>query len=234
MFQNIKPRHAAESVALVTIGQAPRTDLTARIESIIPDSIRVRQVGLLDGLSHADVERKYALRGGDMPLVTRMQDGRVVSISSRRTRDELQLLVDRLTGEGVGVIVLLCTGQFPDLRTGSSLLIQPDVIVPAVLSALMRDSRVGVILPAQAQLGSEPLKWGGFDQTPVYAAASPYSDDALVLEAAGRELVSSGARVIVLDCMGYGGEHEEILRKVVDVPVVVSNKVVAGVLTSLF
>lgn len=222
------------SVALVTIGQSPRSDLAARFESIIPDSVEVRQAGLLDGMSQAEIEAEYVVQPGEMPLVTRLRTGHVIAISSTRAREAMQDLVDRLTAEGVGMVVLLCTGQFRELRTGSSLVLQPDTIVPAVAIALMPGARIGVILPMQEQIGAEPGKWETSGSMPLFTAASPYDGNSRALAAAGRELVAAGARSIVLDCMGFDDTHERVLAAEVDVPVILSNKVMVGVLASLF
>lgn len=222
------------SVALVTIGQTPRPDLAMRFESVIPASARVEQAGLLDGMSRADVEERYAVRPGEMPLVTKLHDGQVVSISAGRVHDALRPLFDRLSAGGADAIVLMCTGQFSGLRGGQALVLQPDTIVPAVLSALVHDGRIGVILPMREQIGAEPGKWDRFGITPLYGAASPYDADSQPLEKVGRDLVAAGARALVLDCMGFDDAHEQALASVVDVPVIVSNKVMAGVLASLF
>ncbi len=222
------------SVALLTIGQSPRPDLVGIMAPAIPRSVAVRQVGLLDGMSTSDVRMAYAVRSGEMPLVTRMRDGSVVSISAEKAEKGLQVMADHLVNEGVDLMVLLCTGHFPDLDAGPCLLVQPDAIVPAILSALAPHGRIGVIMPMQAQQGGEPAKWERLGRAPVYAAASPYDEDLSGVEAAGRELASAGVRLIVLDCMGYDAGHEKALRRVVNVPVVLSNRVMARMLALLF
>lgn len=222
------------SVALLTIGQTPRPDMTTHIRAAIPASVKVVEVGLLDGMTRAEAEAGYAPQAGEMPLVTLLRDGRVISISSSVVRRSLQVVMDRLVAEGIGAIVLLCTGPLPDLRAGAGWLVQPDAIVPAVLAALIPGSRLGVILPAQEQVGAGSSKWDALGEPPLYAAASPYDDDLSALVDTARRLVASGAQAIVLDCMGYGARHQDALRRVIDQPVVVSSRIVAGVLTSLF
>jgi protein AroM len=225
---------AITSIALLTIGQSPRPDMTAGIEAAIPASVNVLQVGLLDDLTRAQAESEFAPKPGEMPLVTLLRDGRPISISSGGACQALQGLIDRLAGDGVGAIVLLCTGPLSELRSGSAWLVHPDAIVPAMAAALLPDSRLGVILPDHDQIDFGPSKWDHVRARTLYASASPYDEDTTALRQAARELVDAGAEAIVLDCMGYGARHGDAVGEAVSRPVIVSSSVVAGTLSSLF
>jgi protein AroM len=222
------------SVALLTIGQSPRADLADPIRLALPAALAIRQVGLLDGLSTAQVARRFSPRAGAMPLVTLMNDGSVVSISSDLAEEALQQAIDRLEQEGTDAIVMLCTGSFERLSSGKAWLIQPDRIVPALVAGLVRGRRVGILVPDEGQIDFGPSKWPTLDVPPLYAAASPYGDIAPGLEEAGRALKGAGAEAIVLDCMAFGARHRAIVARATGLPVLVSSHVVAAAIGPRF
>src|SRR3546814_19359017 len=90
---------AAPRIAFVTIGQAPRVDLTPEILDRIDAPIDAAEFGALDDLSAAEVAA-MAPRPGEASLCTRMRDGSEVVIGKQQTRDKLQALFDRLDGDG--------------------------------------------------------------------------------------------------------------------------------------
>src|SRR3546814_6310651 len=80
---------AAPRIAFVTIGQAPRVDLTPEILDRIDAPIDAAEFGALDDLSAAEVAA-MAPRPGEASLCTRMRDGSEVVIGKQQTRDKLQ------------------------------------------------------------------------------------------------------------------------------------------------
>jgi protein AroM len=71
-------------LGILTIGQAPRPDLTPIIDRHLPASVRRIQRGVLDGLSDAEIDRRFVAAPGEPVLVTRLKDGRVVELSQPR------------------------------------------------------------------------------------------------------------------------------------------------------
>ena len=61
-------------IGAITIGQAPRVDVTCDIMDIFGDKIELLQRGGLDGLTVADIE-KFKPEEGDYVLVSRLTDG---------------------------------------------------------------------------------------------------------------------------------------------------------------
>ena len=62
----------------ITIGQAPRADITPILQAALPAGVRARHVGVLDGLSAGDIASRYAPQPGQPLLVTRLLDGNSV------------------------------------------------------------------------------------------------------------------------------------------------------------
>src|SRR3954454_8801208 len=100
----------------LTIGQAPRPDVVPIIDRHVPAGVRRIHRGVLDGLSHAEIDRRYGAGPGEAALVTRLTDGRIV-------REGVEEALAALEAEGCDVILILCTGTFDGLecrRLGSS------------------------------------------------------------------------------------------------------------------
>src|SRR3546814_2978658 len=79
---------AAPRIAFVTIGQAPRVDLTPEILDRIDAPIDAAEFGALDDLSAAEVAA-MAPRPGEASLCTRMRDGSEVVIGKDRKSTRL-------------------------------------------------------------------------------------------------------------------------------------------------
>lgn len=220
-------------ILLLTIGQSPRPDLVAPLESALPPGAEIVQRGLLDGLSKAEVATRFSPEHGGTPLVTLLSDGSEVLISGEVARDALQALLTREQG-ALDVVVMLCTGIFDDLDSGSIRLVQPDQIIPQQVALRAGNARVGVIVPTAAQLASDQGKWAGLSTPPPLAAASPYAEDWQAgIVAAASALAAASVEWIVLDCMGYGDAHRDAVAAATGLQVVVSRQVLADSLAAL-
>src|SRR5262249_13563603 len=128
---------------------------------------------------------------------------------------------------------LLCTGTFEGLECERAWLVEPDHIIPGVVSGLIERRQLGVIVPIAGQIDSERDKWRSLAQAPIFATASPYSDPPEVQRAAGEALKAKGAAAILLDCIGFTETHRQALAGI-GLPVILSNAVVAKAVGELF
>ena len=216
----------------LTIGQAPRPDVTPIIDRHVSTEVRRIHRGALDGLSHAEIDARYMPGAGEPALVTRLKDGRVVELSRRRMREGVQEALAVLDAE-CDVILLLCTGTFEGLECKRAWLVEPDHIIPRMVAGLIERRQLGVMVPIASQIGSESGKWRPLPVPPIFGSASPYSDatDAEVLRA-GAELKARGAEAILLDCIGFTERHRAALARL-DMPVILSNAVAAKAVSEL-
>lgn len=215
------------SLTFLTIGCAPRHDLSAPMERALPENVSVRHVGVLDGLSADQVQQRFAPRPGGAQLITRQSDGADVALDADLVEVALRERMAEIEREGADVVILLCTGEFPSLPS-SGWLVLPDAVVVASVPALFPSGRVGVIVPMDQQIPAARAKWAGPTSVD-FAAASPYDGDRAALVAAADELVARGADAIVLDCMGYNESHRRLIRARYErLPVLVSGEVVAA------
>ena len=59
----------------ITIGQAPRPDVTPVVEAHVPAHVARMHVGLLDGMNEAQIAARYAPRLRERRLLTRLLNG---------------------------------------------------------------------------------------------------------------------------------------------------------------
>lgn len=203
------------SVALHTIGQTPRPDLTPFIVAAIgvPGIV---VTGALDGLEAAGVPLP---EDWDFPLETRLSDGTRVEVGASFLEPLIQQRI-RETEEQVEMHIVLCAGPFPDL-VAEGALIRPLEHACEVLEG-RGVHRPLVVVPFEAQVGPALQKWktAGFsplmqsmDQRPPTAQADAW------LLSMGREAVSTGADALVLDYVGYPKRILDSVQEGLEVPV---------------
>jgi protein AroM len=217
----------------LTIGQAPRADVVPIIDRHVPGTVRRVHRGVLDGLSHAEIDARYRPEPGEAVLVTRLHDGAEVAVSRRRMRDGVQQVLAALEGDGCDVILILCTGTFEGLDCARAWLVEPDRIIPGMVAGLIEQRQLGIIVPIAGQIESESGKWRALARPPLFAAVSPYSDPPEALREAASGLRAQGAAAILLDCIGFTEHHRAALAPL-DMPVILSNAVVAKAVGELF
>jgi protein AroM len=106
--------------------------------------------------------------------------------------------------------------------------------VPPTVAALAGQRQAGILVPLPEQASSEHHKWHALARPPLCAAASPYTSDSLdQVRLAARALKDQGAELIVMDCIGYAWRHRDAARDATDLPVVLSNAVVAKLTATL-
>jgi len=215
---------------MITIGQAPRTDVVPAMADVIGPLVEIVERGALDGLRGDEIAR-LAPEPDDEVLVTRLGDGSSVFVGKRSVTPQVQRMIAELDALGVTMTVLLCTGHFTGLRARRPL-VEPDKILLGVLRGISFSGRLGVITPSERHVEQTTRRWReqGFD--PVVVAASPYHGGAPLPIVADR-LRAGGAGFVVLDCIGFQRSQREALQAALDVPVIVANLLVARVVAEM-
>jgi protein AroM len=216
-------------LGLVTIGQSPRDDILPQIRPHLPADVSIRQVGALDGLTRSEIDA-LAPGPGDYVLHTRLRDGSAVSVNRSAIMLLLRGCLERLEDEGANPIVLLCTGEFPELRS-KALLIEPERLLVNVVRGL-RPRRLGVLVPLRAQIEGAAEKWRYVGAELVFEAASPYGDEAEIGRAA-EALRGRSPDLVVMDCMGYTRAHKQAMWEATGKPVILAAGVVGRIVGEL-
>ena len=200
-------------IGAITIGQAPRTDVTADILRIFDDSLELVQAGGLDGLTKEQIA-EFAPGKDDYVLVSRLTDGSSVTFAERHILPRLQDAINRMEDEGCSLIMMFCTGSFPET---------------------LSTRKIPMIYPCELLNRLVPLmtnKWKKYVDHVKAVSASPYGEwDAL--EKAAEEIKNSEADLIVLDCIGYTQEMKKMFAEKTGKKVVLPRTLLARVVSEL-
>jgi len=219
-----------KKIGLVTIGQSPRSDILPDMMMILGNEYEVLEVGALDDYSTADI-KKLKIKEDDAILVTRMKDGTEVKVTKEFVVPKIQQGINQLDKEGINVILLLCTGKFPEFKS-KSLIVMPSELVRGAVNASLRKGRLGIVYPAEEQTTKAKEEWGHEGLT-VYADwASPYGGEKSV-EALAARLSKKDLDLILLNCMGFNYRMKQLVAEKTKKPVIQANALVARVLREL-
>ncbi|WP_419999327.1 AroM family protein [Streptomyces boninensis] len=214
-------------LGLVSIGQAPRTDLTPDILPLTA-GLRLAEHGALDDdrFDGPDADAVRAAVGpvpGEAPLISRLRDGGSAVLGHEALAPRMAAAVARGEAEGADVTLLLCTGHFPPVPASRPLLYAEPLVQHAV-RALAGADPVGIVCPLPAQQEDVAARWARLLPGPVTAApADPYGAAAAdSCAAAARQLAAGGARWLVLDCIGYTEEMRAAAARATGVPVLLA------------
>lgn len=216
----------------LTIGQAPRADITPILDDVLDTRLARRHAGVLDGLSRAEIERDFATEPGKPMLITKLLDGSAVVIGRARTEAAAQAKLAMLEAEGCSTILMLCTGHFASLTTEKARLVEPDRILPPSVAALVQGAQLGIVVPLPEQISSEAGKWAPLGRAPLYAAASPYGGGGISVAEAARDLAGRGAQILLMDCMGFVERHRQEAAEA-GLPVILSNSLIAKLVSEI-
>lgn len=216
----------------LTIGQAPRADITPILDDGLDARLARRHAGVLDGLSRVEIERDFAAEAGKPVLITKLLDGSAVVIDRARTEAAAQAKLAMLEAEGCSTILMLCTGHFAGLKTDRARLIEPDRILPPTVAALVQGAQLGIVVPLAEQIASEAGKWAPLSRAPLCAAASPYGGGGASVAEAARDLAGRGAQILLMDCMGFVERHRREAREA-GLPVILSNSLIAKLVSEI-
>ncbi|SCL25754.1 AroM family protein [Micromonospora inyonensis] len=196
-------------LGLVTIGQAPRTDLIPDVEAALSGVDWVEH-GALDLLDEEGIARLEP-RDGERTLVSRLRDGSRVRLGATSIAPALDDAIRRCVADRCAAVLVLCTGRVEHGPAAVPVLHAED-LAHDLVAGLVDTGRLGVLCPVPEQLTDIRERWEGRLGRPVVAAAvDPYTAGPDEVAAAGREVAAGGAELVFLDCIGYTGQQRDVL-----------------------
>ena len=220
------------SLAILTIGVVPMSEVLPLLTEYI-DEQHITHHSLLGQMRREDVMAEYAVSPGDEKLLTLLSDHQLAHVSRQKVECALQSIVEVLDNQGFDVILLMSTASITCLTSRNSILLEPLRIIPPLVASIVDGHQVGVIVPVAELLEAQTQKWQVLQTAPVYAVANPIHGSEQQLIDAGKELLEQGADVIMLDCLGFNQRHRDLLQKSLDVPVLLSNVLIARLASEL-
>ncbi|MDJ2455100.1 AroM family protein [Salmonella enterica] len=220
------------SLAILTIGVVPMSEVLPLLTEYI-DEQHITHHSLLGKMSREDVMADYAVEPGDYPLLTLLNDNQIAHVSRQKVERDLQSVVEVLDNQGYDVIILMSTAAIKSMAARNSILLEPLRIIPPLVASIVDGHQVGVIVPVAELLAAQEKKWQVLQMPPVYSLANPVHGSEQQLIDAGQALLDQGADVIMLDCLGFHQRHRDILQQALDVPVLLSNVLIARLASEL-
>lgn len=220
------------TLAILTIGVVPVSEVLPLLTEHVSEQ-QITHHSLLGKLSRDEVMEDYAPESGDVLLPTLLSDGGLANVSLRKIEQALQSVIEVLDNQGYDVILLMSTANITGLVARKAILLEPMRIIPPLVGSIVDSHQVGVIVPIPELLENQSQKWQGLVNAPLLAVANPIWDSEAKLIDAGRDLLDRGADVLMLDCLGFHQRHRDLLQKTLDVPVLLSNVLVARLASEL-
>ena len=215
-----------QTVIFLTIGEAPREDLSSTFDRYFSGNPNILQDGLLNGWSLEKATKEIGVdeqtRG---TLTSRFLTGESMEMDHDKVECALQQRINEWEAKGAYMIVLLCTGNFSNLSTQNSLLIEAEKVTLPYVKKVYKEKAVGVLVPLENQKKESKEKWAlgarGF-----FSFASPYTFTEETFQKGVYELEKHQVEVIVLDCIGYNDEMSAFVSSLLpDCAVVQSNDI---------
>lgn len=226
-------RSVRMKAVVLTIGQAPRSDVEPQISKWLDPLMDVKQVGALDGLSIEQITEKFEPVSGEVVFTSRLRDGQSVRLSAARIEHTLQQKITECEAEGCDLIILLCTGVFPYLHSTKALLIEPERVLSPAIARMADHAKLGIMIPLPEQKQELLMKWETYGVKVLIEAASPYTSSLAEIGAAATRLAEAGAQIIVMDCMGYAAAHRQAVKEATNKPTILSNELLFKMISEL-
>ena len=220
------------TMAILTVGVVP----VAEVLPLLTEHIREEQIthiSLLGKMSRVEVMEEYAPEPGEERLLVLLNDNQFAEVSRLKVEHSLQAVIEVLDNQSYDVILLLNTFKLRSMVARNAILLEPQRIIPPLVASIVEGHQVGVLVPVEAILDAQQEKWRMLSNLPYYALANPLRDTDQHLISAGNSLLDQGADVLVLDSLSYHQRHRDLLQKALDVPVLLSNVLVARLAAEL-
>lgn len=218
------------SMAMITVGQAPRDDLVPYMEEVFSRRIPIWQAGVLDGLGR-DAAAALGPDAGEVGIVARFLDGSSTLLSHTKILPRVQGLVDQAVARGAGLVVILCGADWSALRS-PVLIVNPGKVFPAIVSALATGWKLGVIKPSAGQTEQAQRQFADRGIDAIVAAASPYTGEQRLrdVRAAAESLREANVDLVWMTCVGMDERMRSIVREVTGKPVILARTILARVI----
>lgn len=220
------------TLAILTIGVVPVSEVLPLLTEHVSEQ-QIAHLSLLGKMSREEVMEDYAVDEGEDLLATLLSDGKLAHVSRQKIERALQGVIEVLDNQGYDVILLMSTAPITGLVARNAILLEPMRIIPPLVASIVDGHQVGVIVPIEEFMDNQEAKWQVLEKVPLYALANPFWDSEAALIAAGRELMERGADVLILDCLGFHQHHRDLLQKALDIPVLLSNVLMARLASEL-
>jgi|OSPMetMinimDraft_2_1075162.scaffolds.fasta_scaffold00626_3 protein AroM len=222
------------NIGLITIGQSPRYDIILDFKENLPNNIYFDETGLLDNFSEDFIIHNLSPNKNETLYVTRLRNGKEVYVSKEKLINLLQNKIEEFQFKNLNVIVILCSGEFPEFES-NIFLIYPDKIMKNILTSF-DFSKLAVLIPSDQQINYAKERWKRYANDVIIFDISPYTSHDENFVYIGKKLQNEGIECVVMDCIGYTLKQKYIIRKVMGetIPIINTRSIIINVIKELF
>lgn len=209
-------------LGVLVVGQSPRPEVESELKRIV-GGVELDLRGCLDGLSRAEIDGLQP-EDGDVALFTRLPNGEGVRLSKKQVVRHGSYQLDALERAGAKLVIILCTGGFPEWRDRRVLL--PSAIMHNFVFGLLSKGHIGVLSPLEEQVPATLDRWTDENHRVSSIALSP---NASIDEArqAGQKMQQLAPDLIVFDCVSYTRETKHVVCSTAEKPGVLAITTIA-------
>lgn len=206
-----------KKVYLITTGHSPREDISDDLKAHFSEEIEVFEAGAMDPYTVEQVKTDFAPEEGKATFVSRLSNGEMVPFSEEKAMPLVQKCVDRACAEGADVIIILCTSDFPRLKSSVPVL-YPGDLEKKVAVSVAGGMKVGYLFPFATHAPGMAESWKSAGLPGSYAcyhhsSGAPFSE---VIDFFRED----DPDFIVLDCMGYSFEMADTVASETGKPLI--------------
>lgn len=242
--------NTTRKIGAITIGQSPRDDIMAVMTPHLPDELKVLQRGALDDLDAVTIA---GLRP-DLPaepgapgepgneleydiLVSRMRDGSEAMMTHDRVVPLMQQKIVELESEGAEIIVLLCGGDFPELRS-NRIIVHPGKLLRGAVESVAHGAKLGLVMPSDTQVAAARHdavgRWGAREVFVTHGSPYlPVADWENEWQRVSGEMTQHQVDLVFLNCMGMNEQMKSTVQQGTGKPVLLLSSMLARVIAEL-
>jgi len=218
------------NVGFVTIGQSPRRDVLDDILPIINYNLKVEECGALDYLNYDEILNLKPENANDYILISRLRDGREVTLSKKKIIDRMQDCINKLEKNNE-IIVLLCTGEFPELKS-NNLLIEPSLLLYNIVKSIIQpETTLSILIPSSSQINEIKQKWNFIKNLNIYPISPYQSSEKDYIKLSKK--INKNTNLLVLDCIGYSIKIRKLMSEYLKKPVILPRLIIADLIKEL-
>jgi protein AroM len=214
----------------ILIGQTPRPDYEAYLNEHLPAGTQIYMVGALDELSKEAI-LSLPNEPDEEVLTTLARDGAQITIAARHIHERIPRLIHDLEAISTNLIILMCTGEFPDYPSRVPLLL-PSRILTLNAVALAAGKRLSVVVPLLEQCDQLSKRWEAAGIHPQMHVFSPF-DEAADVDVLCKEIRLHNPSLVILDCMGYRDDMKKKLLELLQRPVMSARSLLGHLLEEI-
>lgn len=218
-------------LGILLIGQTPRKDYEEIFSKCLNEGDELIMEGILDEFSTEELKNMGA-KGNTPVLTTLDRCGNQIIIADHEIVNRMPDKIQGLKEKGADIVVVVCTGKFPDVDIDIPIII-PDKVLRYNTKAVAKGKNVAIFVPLKEQKEQMKSKWMDVGVIPVIHAVSPFTDEIEIGQNIIDDLNEKDVAVVVLDCMKFDQAAKNKIQEATGKPVICAKTLLIKIVSEL-